>query len=57
MSDTEFDIVIAVYMAPGQAEQDFNGLVKLVADKKLQVEGGGAGQQGQGRPGHGQGNR
>ena len=39
MSDTEFDIVIAAYMVPGQAEQDFNGLVKLVADKKLQVEG------------------
>jgi len=39
MADTEFDIVIAAYTDLDQAGQDFNGLVKLVADKKVHVEG------------------
>ncbi|HEY5361016.1 MAG TPA: DUF1269 domain-containing protein [Streptosporangiaceae bacterium] len=39
MSDTEFDVVIAAYLIPDLARKDFDGLVKLVADKQLQVEG------------------
>ena len=39
MSDTEFDVVIAGYMIQDQAKHDFDQLVKLVADKELQVEG------------------
>ena len=39
MSDTEFDVVIAAYLIPDLAQQDFDGLVKLVADKQLEVEG------------------
>src|SRR3954462_14148928 len=39
MSDTEFDVVIAAYLIPDLAQQDFDGLVKLVADKSLEVEG------------------
>src|SRR3954447_6134357 len=39
MSDTQFDVVIAAYLIPDLAQQDFDGLVKLVADKSLEVEG------------------
>lgn len=39
MSDTEFDVVIAAYLIPDLAQNDFDGLVKLVVDKKLDVEG------------------
>ena len=39
MSDTEFDVVIAAYLIPDLAKKDFDGLVKLVADKELEVEG------------------
>ena len=39
MNDTEFDVVIAAYLNPDLAKQDFDGLVKLVTDKQLEVEG------------------
>jgi arylsulfatase len=39
MSDTQFDVVIAAYLIPDLAKNDFGGLVKLVADKQLEVEG------------------
>jgi uncharacterized membrane protein len=39
MSDTEFDVVIAAYLIPDLAKTDFDGLVKLVGDKQLKVEG------------------
>jgi len=39
MSDTEFDVVIAAYLVPDLARQDFDALVTLVADKDLEVEG------------------
>jgi uncharacterized membrane protein len=39
MSDTEFDVVIAAYLIPDLAQKDFDGLVKLVKDKQLTVEG------------------
>jgi uncharacterized membrane protein len=39
MSDTEFDVVIAAYLIPDLAQQDFDALVKLVTDKQLKVEG------------------
>jgi uncharacterized membrane protein len=39
MSDTEFDVVIAAYLIPDLAEQEFDALVKLVEDKQLDVEG------------------
>jgi uncharacterized membrane protein len=39
MSGTEFDVVIAAYLIPDLARQDFDGLVKLVGDKQLTVEG------------------
>jgi arylsulfatase len=39
MSHTEFDVVIAAYLIPDLAKQDFDGLVKLVGDKQLTVEG------------------
>jgi uncharacterized membrane protein len=39
MSSTEFDVVIAAYLIPDLAQQDFDGLVKLVGDKQLKVEG------------------
>lgn len=39
MGDTEWDVVIAAYMIKDQAKADFDRLVKLVADKELQVEG------------------
>jgi uncharacterized membrane protein len=39
MSDTEFDVVIAAYLIPDLAQQDFDGLVKVVEAKGLAVEG------------------
>ena len=39
MSDTEFDVVIAAYLIPDLAQQDFDPLVGLVKDKQLTVEG------------------
>ena len=39
MSDTEFDVVIAAYMVPELAQEDFDALVKLVQDEQLEVEG------------------
>jgi hypothetical protein len=39
MSDTEFDVVIAAYLIPDLARQDFDALVKLAGDKQLTVEG------------------
>jgi uncharacterized membrane protein len=39
MTDTEFDVVIAAYLIPDLARDDFDGLVKLVEDKQLEVEG------------------
>jgi arylsulfatase len=39
MSDTEFDVVIAAYLIPDLAQQDFDALVQLVADTQLTVEG------------------
>jgi uncharacterized membrane protein len=39
MSDTEFDVVIAAYLIPDLARDDFDALVKLVEDKDLEVEG------------------
>jgi hypothetical protein len=39
MSDTEFDVVIAAYLIPDLAQQDFDALVKLVTGKRLTVEG------------------
>jgi uncharacterized membrane protein len=39
MSDTDFNVVIAAYLIPDLAQQDFDALVKLVADKQLTVEG------------------
>ena len=38
MSDTQFDVVIAAYLIPDLAKNDFDGMVKLVADKQLEVE-------------------
>ena len=39
MSGTEFDVVIAAYLVPDLAQKDFDGVVKLVEDKQLEVEG------------------
>jgi uncharacterized membrane protein len=39
MSDTEFDVVIAAYLIPDLAKDEFDALVKLVEDEQLQVEG------------------
>jgi hypothetical protein len=39
MSGTEFDVVIAAYLIPDLASEDFDALVKLVAGKQLTVEG------------------
>jgi uncharacterized membrane protein len=39
MADTEFDVVIAAYLIPDLAQDDFDALVKLVEDKQLEVEG------------------
>ena len=39
MTGTEFDVVIAAYQIPDLASNDFDALVKLVADRQLIVEG------------------
>ena len=39
MSDTEFDVVIAAYLIPDLAQQDFDALVALIAGTELEVEG------------------
>ncbi len=39
MSDTEFDVVIAAYLIPDLAQNDFDALVQLVEAKQLTVEG------------------
>jgi uncharacterized membrane protein len=39
MSDTEFDVLIAAYLIPDLAQNEFDSLVKLVEDKQLKVEG------------------
>jgi uncharacterized membrane protein len=39
MSDTEFDVVIAAYLIPDLAQNEFDALVKLVEDDQLKVEG------------------
>jgi uncharacterized membrane protein len=39
MSDTQFDVVIAAYLIPDLASDDFDGLLKLVEAKQLEVEG------------------
>jgi uncharacterized membrane protein len=39
MSDTEFDVVIAAYLIPDLAHEDFHAFVQLVEDKQLKVEG------------------
>jgi uncharacterized membrane protein len=39
MSHAESDVIIAAYLIPDLARTDFDGLVKLVADKQLTVEG------------------
>lgn len=39
MSDTDFDVIIAAYLAPDLAEKDFDVLVRLVAGRQLTVEG------------------
>src|SRR5436190_2941921 len=39
MSDTDYDVVIAAYLIPDLAQDDFDGLVKLVAEQQVEVEG------------------
>jgi uncharacterized membrane protein len=39
VSDTEYDVVIAAYLIPELAHDDFDSLVTLVAAKELEVEG------------------
>jgi len=39
MTDTEYDVVIAAYLIPDLAQDDFDRLVKLVAEKQVEVEG------------------
>jgi arylsulfatase len=39
VSDTEYDVVIAAYLIPDLAHEDFDNLVKRVADQELEVEG------------------
>ena len=39
MSDTEFDVVIAAYLIPDLAQNEFDALVELVEDEQLEVEG------------------
>ena len=39
MSDESLDVVIAVYLIPDLAKQDFDGLVKLVEDKTVSSDG------------------
>jgi uncharacterized membrane protein len=39
MSDESLDVLIAVYLIPDLAKQDFDGLVKLVEDKAVSSDG------------------
>jgi arylsulfatase len=39
MSETDFDVIIAAYLIPDLARQDFDALVTLVESKQLDVEG------------------
>ena len=39
MANTEFDVIIAAYLIPDLAQDDFDAMVKLVANKDLEVEG------------------
>ena len=39
MSDEPLDVLIAVYLIPDLAKQDFDGLVKLVEDKQVESDG------------------
>lgn len=39
MSDTEYDVVIAAYLIPDLAHDEFDALVKQVAEEHLEVEG------------------
>src|SRR5690349_17899190 len=39
MSDTDFDVIIAAYLIPDLARDDFDALVDLVGDQQLEVEG------------------
>lgn len=39
MSDTEFDVVIAAYLIPDLAQEEFDAVVRLVEDEQLEVEG------------------
>ena len=39
MSDDSLDVLIAVYLIPDLAKQDFDGLVKLVEDKTVSTDG------------------
>ena len=39
MSDETLDVQIAVYLIPDLAKQDFDGLVKLIADKAVSSDG------------------
>lgn len=39
MSSTEFDVIIAAYLIPDLAQQDFDALVTLIKSKELEVEG------------------
>ena len=38
MADT-FDVIMAAYPSVGLAQQDFDGLVQLVKDKRVRTEG------------------
>lgn len=39
MSDNELDVLISVYLIPDLAKEDFDGLVQLVAEKKVESDG------------------
>jgi hypothetical protein len=39
MADTQFDVIIAAYLIPDLAKDDFDAVAKLVGDKQLEVEG------------------
>ncbi len=39
MADTEFDVIIAAYLIPDLAQDDFDAMVRLAGDKQLEVEG------------------
>ena len=39
MSDEPLDVLIAVYLIPDLAKQDFDGLVKLLEDKQVESDG------------------